>query len=150
MATPDVPLDAVVMDTGVLYAGVDRDDAHHSRAQAWITTTSARRLLVVPTVLAEVCYLIDRGLGPAAEAAFLDDVGTADSAPYQLVDLTDADLRRMAELVRAYADRRLGATDASVVAVCERLDLDTVATFNRRDFDNLRPRHRPALNIVPD
>jgi predicted nucleic acid-binding protein len=122
-----------------------------------ITTTSAAgtglsaadTLLVLPTVLAEVCYLIDRGLGPEAEATFLDDVGVGETFAYQLVDLINADLRRMSELVRRYADRRLGATDASIVAVCERLDIDTVATLNRRDFDNLRPRHRPALAIVP-
>jgi predicted nucleic acid-binding protein len=45
--------------------------------------------------------------------------------------------------------RRPGATDASIVAVCERLNLDTVATLNRRDFDNLRPAHRPNLHLVP-
>jgi hypothetical protein len=32
----------------------------------------------------------------------------------------------MAELVRRYADRRLGGTDASVIAVCERLSVVTV------------------------
>jgi hypothetical protein len=32
------------------------------------------------TVPAEVCYLIDRTFGPAAEAAFLADVGTGPGA----------------------------------------------------------------------
>jgi hypothetical protein len=45
----------------------------------------------------------------------------------------------MAELVRRYADRRLGGTDAWVIAVCERLSVATVATVNRRDFANVRP-----------
>ena len=49
-----------------------------------------------------------------------------------------------------YADRRLGTTDASLVALAERLRITTVATFNRRDFDNVRPLHCPALTIVPD
>jgi hypothetical protein len=40
--------------------------------------------------------------------------------------------------------------DAGIVAVCDRFDLDSVATLNRRDFDNLRRRHRLALNIVPE
>lgn len=56
----------------------------------------------------------------------------------------------MAELVRRYADRRLGGTDASIVAVRERLGVLTVATLNRRDFDNLRPKHAKALTIVPE
>jgi hypothetical protein len=62
---------------------------------------------------AETSYLIDRELGPESEAAFLDDVGVTPEFPYQLVELLDGGLRRMAELVRRYADRRSGATDAS-------------------------------------
>lgn len=139
----------IVVDTSVLYAVTDRSDTHHARCRGWILSSSAA-LLVPPTVLAEACYLIDRGLGPAAEAAFLEDVGVGTNYAYQLVDLTDADLRRMSQLVRRYADRRLGGTDASIVAICERLDLDTVATLNHRDFANLRPSHRTALTLVPD
>lgn len=139
----------IVIDTNVLVALVDRDDQHHDRCRRWIAGSS-ERLLVPPTVLAEACYLIDRELGAEAEAVFLEDVGTADDAPYQLVNLVDADLRRMSELVRQYADRRLGGTDASIVAICERLGVRTVATLNRRDFDNLRPKHLQALEIVPE
>ena len=93
--------------------------------------------------------MIDRFLGPAAEAAFLDSIGFGPAHRFQLADLVDADLRRMAELVRRYADRRLGGTDASVIALCERLSVATVATMNRRDFANVRPRHVTALVIVP-
>lgn len=139
----------IVIDTNVLVALVDRDDQHHDRCGRWITGTN-EQLLVPPTVLAEACYLIDRELGAEAEAVFLEDVGTAEDAPYQLVNLVDADLRRMSELVRQYADRRLGGTDASIVAICERLGVRTVATLNRRDFDNLRPMHLQALEIVPE
>jgi predicted nucleic acid-binding protein len=104
---------------------------------------------VPPTVVAEACYLIDRYLGPAAEAAFLDSVGIGDKYAFQLAGLTDTDLRRMAELVRRYADRHLGGTDASLIAVCERLAIVTVATVNLRDFANVRPRHVAALATVP-
>ncbi|MGH8968162.1 MAG: type II toxin-antitoxin system VapC family toxin, partial [Actinomycetes bacterium] len=95
----------IIVDTNVLVALTDRDDQFHSRCRRWLETTEAT-LLVPSTVLAEVCYLLDRELGPATEAAFLDDVGTTGDHPYQLVDLVDTDLRRMAELVRRYADRR--------------------------------------------
>ena len=105
--------------------------------------------MVPATVLAETCYLIDRTLGPAAEAAFLDSVGMGPDYTFQLVDLVDSDLRRMSGLVRQYADLRLGGTDASVVAICERLAIVTVATVNLRDFATVRPRHIPAFITVP-
>jgi predicted nucleic acid-binding protein len=139
----------IVVDTSVLYAATDRSDAHHVRCRDWITATT-EVLLVLPTVLAEACYLIDRGLGAAAEAAFLADVGVGERYAYQLTGLVEADVRRMSVLVRRYADRRLGGTDASIIAVCERLDLETVATLNRRDFDNVAPQHRRALTILPE
>jgi predicted nucleic acid-binding protein len=138
----------IVLDTSVLYAATDRSDTHHPRCRDWLNSNT-EALLMLPTVLAEACYLIDRALGPRAEAAFLSDVGVDESHAYQLANLVDVDIRRMTELVRDYAGRHLGGTDASIVAVSERLNIDTVATINRRDFDNVRPRHRRSLNIVP-
>jgi uncharacterized protein len=55
----------------------------------------------------------------------------------------------MSALERQYADLRLGGTDASVAAICERLGIATVATVNLRDFAAVRPRHIPAFVTVP-
>ena len=138
----------ILVDTNVLYALADRRDKHHARCADWLQRT-ADVLMVPATVLAETCYLIDRTLGPTAEAAFLDSVGMGLDYTLQLVELVDFDLRRMAGLVRQYADLRLGGTDASVIAICERLGIVTVATVNLRDFATVRPRHIPAFITVP-
>jgi len=138
----------IVVDTNVPYALADRRDKHHAECTGWFRGND-EVLLVPPTVVAEACYLIDRYLGSAAEDAFLDSVGIGDVYAFQLAGLTDTDLRRMAELVRRYADRHLGGTDASLIAVCERLAIVTVATVNLRDFANVRPRHVAALTTVP-
>lgn len=138
----------IVVDTNVLFALADRHDAHHARCRDWLAAC-VEPLIVLPTVLAEACYLIDKYLGPAAEAAFLDSIGIGPGYRFQLAGLVDEDLRRMAVLVRRYADRRLGGTDASVIAVCERLSIATVATVDRRDFANVRPGHVSAFAVVP-
>jgi uncharacterized protein len=138
----------IVVDTNVLFALADRRDGHHAQCRDWLAGCGDP-LIVLPTVLAEACYLIDKYLGPAAEAAFLDSIGIGPRYRFQLAGLVDEDLRRMAELVRRYADRRLGGTDASVIAVCERLSIATVATVDRRDFANVRPRHVSAFAVVP-
>lgn len=138
----------ILVDTNVLYALADRRDKHHGRCAGWLQRTPG--VLMIPaTVLAETCYLIDRTLGPTAEATFLDSVGMGPDYTFQLVELADSDLRRMSELVRQYADLRLGGTDASVVAICERLGITTVATVNLRDFATVRPRHTSAFFTVP-
>ena len=138
----------IVVDANILYALADRRDEHHAECTEWFRRNDGV-LLVVPTVVAEACYLIDRYLGPAAEAAFLDSVGIGDNYAFQLAGLAGSDRRRMAELVRRYAGRHLGGTDASVIAVCERLAIAAVATVNLRDFANVRPRHVAAFTTVP-
>lgn len=48
------------------------------------------------------------------------------------VELATADYSRMAELVEQYHDPPLGTSDASVIALAERLDVDEVATLDLR------------------
>ena len=55
----------------------------------------------------------------------------------------------MAELVETYHDLRLGTTDASVVALAERLSQREVATLDRRHFTVVRPSHVEALTLLP-
>ena len=56
----------------------------------------------------------------------------------------------MAELVERYADLPLGAADASVIALADRLDIREIATLDHRDFTVVRPRHVDALTLLPD
>lgn len=59
------------------------------------------------------------------------------------------DLGRVAELIETYADLRLGAVDASVVATAERLGAVTIATLDLRHFTVVRPKHTDAFRLVP-
>jgi predicted nucleic acid-binding protein len=47
-------------------------------------------------------------------------------------------------------DCPLGGTDASVIALAERLHTDVVITLDQRHFGAVRPRHVPALRLLPD
>jgi predicted nucleic acid-binding protein len=49
-----------------------------------------------------------------------------------------------------YADFPLGSTDASVIALAERLGTDVVITLDRWHFGAVRPRHCEALRLLPD
>lgn len=59
-----------------------------------------------------------------------------------------ADWVRAAELIRQYADMRLGLVAASVVAIAERLGVTTIATLDRRDFAVVRPAHCDGFELV--
>lgn len=78
--------------------------------------------------------------------ALVDDIA---EGTYQVEHLDAADLARVAELEREYADLRLGMVDASVIAVCERLGETKVATLDRRHFSVVKPRHCTAFELLP-
>jgi predicted nucleic acid-binding protein len=68
----------IVVDTNVFVALSDRRDAHHAECRDWLAGRD-EPLIVPPTVLAEVCYMIDKYLGAESEAKFLDSVGIGPS-----------------------------------------------------------------------
>lgn len=55
----------------------------------------------------------------------------------------------MADLVEQYDNLPLGGSDASVVALAERLGVTTVMTLDRRHFSVVRPRHVATFTLLP-
>jgi predicted nucleic acid-binding protein len=133
-----------VVDSGPLYAVTDTDDVDHERSLAVLQRADLQ--LVIPAlVIAEVTYIVGRRLGPRAEARFLRGLAQVEvEAPLA------EDWPRLAELVERYEDFPLGGTDASVVALAERLGAELVITLDRRHFAAVQPRHSAALQLLPD
>lgn len=132
-----------VVDTGPLYATVDTNDAYHGRSLAVLQR--GRYGLIVPAmVVAEVCYLIGERLGPIAEAQYLESLPS-----FAVIAPHPEDWLRIAVLVRQYGDFPLGGTDASVIALAERLDTDLIVTLDHRHFRAVRPRHCGAFRLLP-
>jgi predicted nucleic acid-binding protein len=132
-----------IVDAGPLYAAADSDDRDHAACLATLSRPDLR-LVVAALVVAEATYFVGRRLGPAAERAFLNGLGELD-----VEGPTNEDFVRMAELVEQYADFPLGGTDASVVALAERLKAPIVITLDRRHFAAVRPSHREAFELLP-
>ena len=136
-----------VVDTGPLYALFAADDKHHAICVDWLERQQAK--LVVPApIVTEVCYLL-ASRGGARIAATFCDVLAADDL-FQVLAPLPEDYGRMAELMRQYENLPLDAGDASVIALAERLDVVTIATVDRRDFQVVRPRHVTAFTLVPE
>jgi uncharacterized protein len=103
-------------------------------------------LLVPSFVVGEVSYMLGKIGGAKVETGFLRSPG---SGVFHMVDLTGDDLARIADLVERYSDLPLGAADASVVAVAERLRISEVLTLDVRDFSVIRPAHISAFTLLP-
>ena len=135
----------LILDTGPLLAALDAADPDHERCATLIV--DADEDLLVPTlVMAELDYWCHQRLTSQVWLRFLDDVL---EGAYRLEHPTIPDLRRCAELQRQYDDLSLGAVDASVVALCERLREPKLATLDHRHFATVRPAHVPALELLP-
>jgi predicted nucleic acid-binding protein len=132
-----------IVDAGPLYAAADADDRDHEACVAALSREELR--LVVPAlVIAEATYFVGRRLGARAESAFLAGIAQLDvEAP------SSDDLGRMAELVDQFANFPLGGTDASVIALAERLQARVIITLDRRHFAAITPLHGPAFDLVP-
>ena len=139
----------ILIDTGpIVAAAVTSEIDHHACVELFTGLHLARRRLMLPTtVLSEVGHLLGRDLGPHGEARFLRAISEGE---FELVDIETEDIDRMAELVEQHADSGLDTTDASVIAVAERLRISEVATLNRRDFAFVRPLHVGALTLLPE
>ena len=125
------------------------DDAHHRECVDLLASLhlAGRPILVPGSVAAEVGYLLAREGGPRVEAQFLGSLADGTLWP---VELTRDDYRRAAQLVLEYASLPLGTTDATVIALCERLGLAEVATLDRKHFTVIRPLHVDALTLLPE
>ena len=136
----------LVTDAGPLVAAAATGDRNHERCVALLS--QAPRPFIVPAlVVTEVAYFLADRIGPQAEQAFARSLrdGELLVEPVEPFDWT-----RILDLLEQYGDLPLGIVDASVVATCERLGVETLATLDRRHFSVVRPRHCAALTLVPE
>ncbi|MEV6557113.1 PIN domain-containing protein [Nocardia sp. NPDC051756] len=134
----------IICDTGPLLAIANSKDSEHKACTAALVDEPGP-LIVPATIVTEVCYMLAKH-GPQAEAQFLHALAAEE---LQVEPLTSSDFGRMAELVIQYGGFPLGAADASVVAVAERLGVTTVATLDHRHFRQIIPKHCAAFTLMP-
>ncbi len=131
---PNTP-NVVVVDAGPLLALFDTDDQYHPKAIRYFGHTQARFLATL-AVVTEAMYLFGPVLAPKKNL-----LQWITSGAVSLVSPEESDLERVIQLLDKYADRSMDFADALTVAICERLDIDHVATFDS-DFDFYRFKDR--------
>lgn len=133
----------LLLDTGVVYALADRDDAWHERVRRFLASRPETPLVPV-TVLPEAAYLLRARLGAEVELAFARSLA-ADELSVE--PLGPADFERAADLLERYP--QIGFVDATIAAIAERLKLSSIVTTDRRHFSMLRPAHVEAYELLP-
>jgi predicted nucleic acid-binding protein len=136
---------ALILDTGPLYASLDRSDQDHAACRELIERADEPLLIPAP-VLVEVDNWVSQRLSAGAFVALLADI---EAGAYRVEDLQPPDYERVRELIDRYADSDIGFVDAAVFAMVERLREPKLATLDRRHFGLLRPRHRDSIELLP-
>jgi predicted nucleic acid-binding protein len=67
----------------------------------------------------------------------------------QIESVTSEDLIRVNKILEQYADSQLDFTDATIVAIAERLMISRIYTLDRRDFSIIRPNHCDYFELLP-
>jgi len=134
-----------IIDSGFLYATLDRGDIHHTRVIQVLETLSDKILLPIP-VMVETGYLIHARLGHATMRLFVQQLK---GSPLELVSILKTDFPRIHELLTQYADMELDLVDASIAALAERLNIQRILTVDQRDFRAIRPKHCSYFDILP-
>jgi predicted nucleic acid-binding protein len=135
----------IAVDSGFLFALVDRTDAWHRRAAAQAHTASQGWITTWP-VLTEVCHLYQRWLSPREAAELMADVADGQLAVW---DIPLARCHALPPLMEKYANLPMDLADASLVLLAEHLGHGRILSTDERDFGAYRwKQQHPFDNLL--
>ncbi len=134
-------MQAILLDTGVIVAWLNRRDRHHKRCVAALS--GLRQPIVTPeAVIAESCYMlqsipaaIDRVLENVAEGIFQIPVPLSEYAS------------EAGSILRKYRDTPADFADACLIAIANALDTGDILTLDS-DFKHYRWRRNRSFNLL--
>jgi uncharacterized protein len=131
----------LLVDTGPLVAILSSRDPAHQRCVD-VLRTDWRSLVTTWAVIAEAMFLVRASA--RAQGSLLGMIGT------RRLEITDllGDIDRIAVLIEKYRDVPMDFADATLVAVAEREDLETIFTLDE-DFRIYRIGGRGMFTLVP-
>ena len=103
-------------------------------------------MLLPAVILPELGFLFRRDQGYGGVVQWLEQFRYTEA---RIEPMLNADLTRIFEIASQYADSRLDIVDCCIMAMAERLQVTTIATFDRRDFSIFQPRHVGSLELLP-
>ena len=121
-------MNGIFVDTGAWYALVDKDDADHRGAAAFL---AANTLPIITTnfVFSETITLIRYRIGHEAARSFGQKL--KESSLVRVVTVTPSDEERAWDVFCKYQDQDFSFVDCTSFAVMERMKLATAFAFDR-------------------
>jgi len=131
----------IALDTGPILAVFVKDDKYHAKALEYFSRTPAQFFTSL-AVITEAIHLLD-----FRKELQRDLLRWIKSGAIEVVHQHLNDWNRIIELYEKYSDLPIDFADASLVAICERLEIRQVATIDG-DFRIYRYRNRQSFENV--
>lgn len=128
---------SVALDSSCLYALFEPKDQGHAVSTQFLASFEGELVSNI-AVLTEVIYLLNYSV--RTQCAFIQFAARS----ITIDDETAGDLPRIAEIMRKYHDLPADFADAALLAMCERLGIGEIATFDS-DFEVYRLANGKAL-----
>jgi len=137
-------MERVLADSGFVVALANRSDQRH--ADVAPIYKQYAQILLPQMVLVEVAYLIGRDIGISTVVKFLKGLS---ASRFEVIEASDEDLDRTAQILEQYADSKVDFVDAVVMAIAERFNITKILTIDQRDFRLIRPSHCESFTLLP-
>ena len=134
-------MNAVLLDTGVIVALLDRSERHHSRCVDVLGELTGT-LVTCEAVIAEACYLL-RAIRGAPEAVVANVAAGVFQTPVRLADQAVS----VEKLLKKYGDVPMDLADACLVDLADRVGTGRILTLDQ-DFDVYRWRARRKFDLL--
>lgn len=123
-------MSALLCDSGVLIGTFNPGDPDHPRCNRLLSGWPGALIIPEP-VLGETCNYLRNHLrnGPELEARFLE-AAVMSKGDFEIVNPTDEDRMRAAEIAKRFVSAPFGYVDASIVAMAERTGVASIATVD--------------------
>lgn len=137
----------IIADSGFWLALGDKKDLHHLKANDFARTTTERLITTYP-VITEVCHLLLKRQGIAAQLKF---IGMYQLGAFDVFEIPKDEKNRIALLMQQYADLPMDFADASLVLLAEHLGHGRILSTDKRDFHTYRWKNtHPFQNVLLD
>jgi len=131
-----------ILDTGPWVALIDRSESKHDACVQWLKSYSGK-LFSTEAVLTEVLYLLNFSV--KAQTVAIDFVL---KSVVEIIPSSIESLRKAKNLLHKYADLPMDFADATLVCLAIDTDINTIITFDRKDFSIYRLKKYPFV-ILP-
>ncbi|MAT95614.1 MAG: pilus assembly protein [Anaerolineaceae bacterium] len=134
-------MNKILIDSGPLIALFNGNDLYHTASVAFIKANQSELVTTIAS-LTETLHLLH--FSRNAQIDFLEWVY---AGAVSIESIENADLPRIIELTKKYADLPMDFADACLVFLAEKLAIDTIATIDR-DFDVYRIEGKRPFTVL--